>query len=172
MPILKIREYPDKTLKKKCVPVEGPDDDVKRLIGDMMETMYYYRGVGLAANQVGRNMRVCVVAILSDDDKKSVALVNPKITRKKGSEVCEEGCLSFPGIVYDVRRAAEIYVEALNADAMSVAFWASGLFARAIQHEIDHLDGKTFFDRLPIHKRFGAYYAYRAIKKSAQRAVR
>lgn len=167
MSVLKIREYPDKILKKKCRPVEVVDDSVKRLIDDMLEVMYARGGVGLAANQVGREVRVCVVDARGDGHKKPMALVNPKITRRKGRVVREEGCLSFPGVLADVRRAERIHVEALNADAMPVDFEASGMLSRVIQHETDHLDGKTFLDRLPLHKKLKAYYVYRALKKAA-----
>jgi peptide deformylase len=167
MSVFKIREYPDKILKKKCRPVEIVDDSVKRLIADMLEVMYAHGGVGLAANQVGRDARVCVVDVRGGGQKKPMALVNPKITLRIGRAVYEEGCLSFPGVLVDVRRYERIRVEALNVDAMPVDFEASGMLSRVIQHETDHLDGKTFFDRLPLHKKLKAYYVYRKLKKSA-----
>jgi peptide deformylase len=125
------------------------DDDIRQLIEDMLETMDAARGIGLAANQVGIAKRVAVV----DVDGDRFALVNPRIIESEGRDVAEEGCLSIPDIYADVTRPDRIVVEALDANGIPYRKEATGLKARAIQHEIDHLDGILFLDHLSLIKR-------------------
>jgi peptide deformylase len=125
------------------------DDEVRRLITDMFETMDAAKGIGLAANQVGIARRVAVVDV--EDDR--FALVNPRIVETEGREAAEEGCLSIPEIYADVSRPERIVVEALDANGAPFRKEATGLKARAIQHEIDHLDGILFLDHLSLIKR-------------------
>ena len=154
MAIRPVRIYGDPVLRMKAQAVGAVDDTVRRLIEDMRETMKAYQGVGLAANQVGVAQRVLVVDVpLESGERQEYALVNPVITRRSGSESGEEGCLSIPAIFEDVTRAQTIEVEALDADGRPLKFAAEGYLARALQHEVDHLDGVLFVDRLSALKR-------------------
>jgi len=119
------------------------DRSIHKLIDDMFETMYHANGVGLAAPQVGRSLRVVVI----DVGQGPLALINPKITASSGSATDVEGCLSIPGVTGKVTRAERVSVEALDPNGETVLFQADRLLARAVQHEIDHLDGILFIDR-------------------------
>ena len=137
-------------LRQRAHEVARYDDGVKALVADLYDTMHAAKGVGLAANQIGVARRVAVAAT----DEREVVLVNPVIIEAEGDEVAEEGCLSIPDIFADVGRAERVVVETLaeNGERQRVA--GTGLFARAIQHEIDHLDGILFLDRVgPIKRR-------------------
>lgn len=144
--VLKVRRYGDPILRRKAAPVESLTPEVKALIADMVETMYDQVGIGLAAPQVGIPLRIIVV----DDatGRGARPLMNPAITARRGSAVAEEGCLSIPGVFADVERAQWIRVAALDEDGAPVELEAQDLLARVIQHEIDHLDGILFIDRL------------------------
>lgn len=149
-----VRMYGDPVLRQRALPVAEVDDTVRELIADMRETMHAYHGVGLAGNQIGVLQRVLVIDIPVDDEKRvRVALVNPVIDRKEGTETGEEGCLSIPGLYEDVRRARQIRVRALDEHGKPIEFTAEGYLARAVQHEVDHLDGVLFVDRLSLLKR-------------------
>ena len=150
MPILEIKKYPLPSLKVKAKKVYGVTVDEKRILDDMAETMYLNQGVGLAATQVGIDRQLAVI----DVGEGLIKLVNPTITSKKGSAQMEEGCLSIPGIQVKIRRARGVSVSALNESGEPVNFTASGLFARAIQHEVDHLTGKLIIDYLNPLRRF------------------
>jgi peptide deformylase len=152
MAILQVLHYPDPRLRNKAQPVETVDDSVRKLIDDMFETMYEAPGIGLAATQVNVAKRVIVIDI-SNDKSQPLCLVNPVITRRDGSEVMEEGCLSVPGIYDEVERADEIEVQALDRNGQPFTMVSSGLLGVCIQHEIDHLDGKLFVDYLSEVKR-------------------
>jgi peptide deformylase len=136
-------------LRQHSVEVETVDDEVRRLIEDMFETMDAARGIGLAANQVGIGKRVAVVDV--EDDR--FAMVNPRIVETEGRAVAEEGCLSIPEIFADVTRPERVVVEAFDANGHPYRKEATGLKARAIQHEIDHLDGILFLDHLSLIRR-------------------
>jgi len=140
-------------LRQQSPPVTRVDDAVRQLVDDLFETMRAAKGVGLAANQVGVAQRVAVVDI-GDEDPPAIALINPVIV-DRGDEVetAEEGCLSIPDIFGDVERPAHIVVEALDRDGKRFRAEAHGYKARAIQHEIDHLDGILFLDHLSAVKR-------------------
>jgi len=140
-------------LRQKSPAVPKVDDAVRRLVDDLFETMRAAKGVGLAANQIGVARRVAVVDIGAEDPPPLV-LINPVIVeRGDDEETAEEGCLSIPEIFGDVTRAARIVVEALDQDGSRARVEASGYKARAIQHEIDHLDGILFLDHLSAVKR-------------------
>ena len=147
MALLKILVYPDPRLRKKALPVKSVNNEVRRLITDMAETMYEAPGIGLAATQVNTQKRVIVMDISEERDQLQV-LINPIINNKRGEIETEEGCLSVPGITAPVPRAEEITVTALNGDGQAIEFTANELMAVCIQHEIDHLDGKVFVDYL------------------------
>jgi peptide deformylase len=152
MAILDILHFPDERLRRRAEPVASVDDRVRKLIDDMLETMYDAPGIGLAAIQVNVAERVIVVDV-SDDRSQPLALVNPEITSLEGVEEMDEGCLSVPGIFEKVQRADVITVKALGRDGESFEMRAEGLLAVCIQHEIDHLDGKLFIDYLSELKR-------------------
>jgi peptide deformylase len=147
MAILNILHYPDERLHKVALPIESVDDEVRKLIDDMAETMYAAPGIGLAATQVDVHRRLIVVDV-SDDKSHLQALINPRIVAFDGVAKYEEGCLSVPGIYEEVERAKHIVVEALDRDGKPVRLDADGLLAICIQHEIDHLDGNVFVEKL------------------------
>ena len=149
---LEILEFPDERLRQKARPVEVVDDDIRRLLDDMLETMYAAPGVGLAATQVNVHKRVIVIDVSEDKDQ-PLCLINPEILERDGVEEQEEGCLSVPGIFEKVRRAERVKVRALDREGKPFELEADGLLAVCIQHEIDHLDGKLFVDHLSPLKR-------------------
>ena len=152
MAILEILHFPDARLRNVAKPVAQVDDSVRKLIDDMLETMYEAPGIGLAAIQVNQPRRVIVVDI-SEERNQPLALVNPEILEKHGEEQMEEGCLSVPGVYEPVQRAERVRVRALDRDGGAIEMDADGLLAVCIQHEIDHLDGKLFVDYLSNLKR-------------------
>ncbi len=147
MAILDILHYPDPRLREKAAPVEAIDDGLQRLIDDMLETMYNAPGIGLAATQVAVARRVLVLDVSEERDQPLV-LINPEILEHRGEEEMEEGCLSVPGYYDRVRRAEWIRFRALGRDGDPIEREVDGLLAVCIQHEIDHLDGKLFVDRV------------------------
>ena len=149
---LRILEFPDPRLRTRATPVAAVDDDLRRLIDDMFETMYAAPGIGLAATQVDVHKRLLVADVSPDRDAPHV-LINPEILEKDGVTVTDEGCLSVPGYYEEVERAEHIRVRFLDRDGEDVELEASGLLAVCIQHEIDHLDGKLFVDYLSEAKR-------------------
>ncbi len=152
MAILPILHFPDPRLRIKAQPVERVDDSVRKLVDDMLETMYEAPGIGLAAPQVNVSKRVIVIDI-SDDKSSPLCLINPEIIRRDGIEEMEEGCLSVPSIFEKVERARQVTVRFLDRDGKSVETAADELLAVCIQHEIDHLEGKLFVDYLSELKR-------------------
>ena len=147
---LKIITEGNPILRNKSQEIAEITPKIKQLILDMAETMQKDEGIGLAAPQIGQNIRLIVVNTASGP----LALINPKITWKSlRKEIEEEGCLSCPDTFGPVKRAKVIYVKALNKDNKNVSFRAQGLFARVIQHEVDHLDGILFFHRLSSFKK-------------------
>jgi len=181
MALLPILTYPDTELRKEAPEVDGVDDELRTLLDDMAETMYAAPGVGLAAIQVGRMVRALVMDLPEPDDEGRspgeavtpegeqlyglVALVNPRVVEASGEPISwEEGCLSVPGIFEEVKRPGRVRVEALDREGQPLVFEATGLPAVAVQHEIDHLDGVLFIDRLPPVKR-------RLVKKRIDKAI-
>ncbi|HKJ71030.1 MAG TPA: peptide deformylase [Gammaproteobacteria bacterium] len=152
MAVLEILHYPDERLRQHARPVEAVDDDVRRLIDDMLETMYAARGVGLAAPQVDRHLRLLIMDV-SEDQVQPLALVNPEIVAASGEQEGDEGCLSLPGVYEPVTRAAEITARFTDRDGSPREEVFTGLAARCVQHELDHLDGKLFVDYLSRLKR-------------------
>ena len=169
MAVRPVRIWPDPVLSEVAKPVAAVDAHVRALIADLFDTMYAENGIGLAANQVGVSSRILVLDL---DPKKQaetdpevaeelaswnwqgpVALVNPKIVEAHGEIVWEEGCLSVPGITDNIKRKERVIVDALDRQGEPLRIEASGLFAVAIQHELDHLNGKVFVDYLSRLKR-------------------
>jgi len=146
--------YPDPVLLKPTRPVERFDDELRELLRDMADTMYAVSGVGLAANQVGVPLRVFVADLSAGESREALkAFVNPVIVGRRGSQLGEEGCLSFPDVTLDVERAQGVTVEALDSEGRPFSFDAEGLLARAVEHECEHLDGQVFLRHLSAIKR-------------------
>ena len=147
MAIRIIREEGDEILKKISKPVDVIDDKIKELVKDMLETMHHYNGVGIAAVQVGILKRVIVIH--TDYEKEEpIVLINPVIIGQKGEQTVEEGCLSFPNKFAKVIRTEEDTVEALNENGKKFKITGKGLLAQALSHEIDHLNGEVFIDKI------------------------
>ena len=152
MTTLNILHYPDPRLRNVARPVKQVDDAIRKLMDDMLETMYAAPGIGLAATQVNVDKRVIVIDV-SEDKSEPLYLINPEILDFEGKEEMEEGCLSVPGVYEMVQRADQIRIRALDRDGQSLEMEANGLLAVCIQHEIDHLEGKLFVDYLSQLKR-------------------
>jgi len=150
---LEIKIYPDPALRRKARQVARAGNDERKLAYDMIETMRSANGVGLAAPQVGIAKRIIVVEDTEGGNRHALTLINPRITRKSGRLKFCEGCLSLPGVTSDVIRPEFITVESLNLDGDTLKINAGGLLARIIQHEIDHLDGIMFIDKIGFLKR-------------------
>lgn len=173
MSVLKIEMLGAEVLRRPAVEVEEIDDELRRLIRDMFETMYDAEGIGLAGPQIGVDRRVIVVDV-REEGSTPLALVNPRIAESaKETEKAEEGCLSIPGVAGVVERPGRVVVEALTESGEAVRIEADGLLGRCLQHEIDHLDGVLFIDRLSPLKRNLVLKRYRALvadeEKKAQR---
>jgi len=155
MALLPILEFPDPRLRTVAAPVDPAwlaEAATQRLLDDMFQTMYEAPGIGLAASQVDVHRRFMVIDV-SEDKSRPLVFVNPQISARSGEQVCQEGCLSVPGIFADVSRSEAITVQALDRSGAAFEMDADGLLAVCIQHEIDHLDGKLFVDYLSPLKR-------------------
>lgn len=149
MALIEIVKYPEKILQEKTSKVTGLDSSVHKLIDDMIETMYAAPGIGLAANQVGINKQVAVIDISGPDEKSDlIVLINPEITHLSDVIEIEEGCLSVPGYTTIVQRAKKVNVKCLDRDGKEISIEADDLLSRALQHEIDHLNGMLIIDRI------------------------
>jgi peptide deformylase len=138
--------YGEPILRKKTKPVEKVSWQEKQLFDEMLKMMHQAKGIGLAANQVGIDKRMCVVCV----GDRVLKLANPRILKRKGMNIFEEGCLSLPNVTVKVKRAKEIVCEAINENNGLIRFEAKELLARAIQHEVDHLMGKLIIDHVPL----------------------
>ena len=152
MNILSILEFPDDRLRKKAAIVKTVDDKIRKLVDDMLETMYKSHGVGLAATQVNVHQRIVVIDVSEEKDA-PLCLINPEIIEKDGVRESEEGCLSVPGFYEKVTRAEHIIVSALNREGEPFEFDARDLLAVCVQHELDQLNGKLFVDYISPLKR-------------------
>ncbi len=154
MSVLPVRIYGDPVLRERARDVTSVDGALRQLIADMRETMHAYGGVGLAANQVGVAQRLLVVDVPVEENARARhALINPVVKRRSGSVSGEEGCLSVPGLWEDVTRAERLVVAGLDEEGRAIELDIEGYLARAIQHEMDHLEGVLFVDRLSALKR-------------------
>ena len=147
MALLPILHYPDPRLHKVAAPVKRVDDKIRKIIKDMADTMYAAPGIGLAATQVDVHLRIIVIDITETRDQLQV-FINPEIISAEGEAECEEGCLSVPGIFEKVTRAAKVKVSALDEHGTKRQLEADGLLAVCIQHEMDHLIGRVFVEKL------------------------
>ncbi len=165
MAIRPILTYPDPRLREPAKPVDTFDEELKVLVADMAETMYDAPGCGLAANQIGVDKRVFVIDVADEDEPSDLKVfVNPEIVSKDGNQSWREGCLSFPGVSEEVKRAKTVVVRAQDAEGNAFQLEADGLLAVAIQHENDHLDGVLMIDKFNALKR-------RMIGKKVARSV-
>ena len=151
MAIRKILKYPDPLLAQVSVEVTSFDRDLQNLVNDMFETMYEAEGIGLAAPQIGVLQRVVTIDL--GDEGEPLTLVNPEIIKTEGTIDSEEGCLSIPGFRDNIMRRGKVIVKACNIKGEPIQFEAQELLSRCVQHEIDHLDGILFIDRLSRLKR-------------------
>jgi peptide deformylase len=143
-----IIEYPHPTLRHKSKPVRRVDAALRETVQEMFRQMYEAEGIGLAANQVDLPYRLFIANLRDRGDNLELCFINPVVSAPKGSEEAEEGCLSLPGIYAPVRRPAQVTVSAYNLAGEEIRWEVDGLLARVIQHEVDHLDGVLFIDRL------------------------
>lgn len=151
MPLRPILRFPDPRLKKIAAPVTKIDDSIRRLAGDLAETMYEAPGIGLAATQVDVHLRVIAIDASETRDQLLV-IINPELVESDGVQVGEEGCLSVPGIYDKVERAERVVVRYLDLDGNKKSISADGLLAVCLQHEMDHLDGRVFVEHLSLLK--------------------
>lgn len=153
MAILEIKKFKSPVLRKGCEEVENITSQIEELVFDMVETMKKNRGVGLAAPQVGESKRVVVIQP-NPRKQEFLAVINPKIIKKsKEEDLLEEGCLSFPDIFINISRPREIEIEALDIKGNKIKMQAKGFLSHVFQHEIDHLNGVLFFDRLGLFEK-------------------
>lgn len=145
MAVIQVRLFPDPVLRQKAKRVKGIDGLVRGLIDDMIETMRAYSGVGLAAPQIGVPLRVVVIEI---PEEEVITLINPEIIKKKGERIIEEGCLSLPGYKGEVKRSQTVKVKGQDRQGREIRLKAEELLAQALEHEIDHLNGILYIDRL------------------------
>lgn len=146
MAIRIVREDGDEILRKKSREVEEVNDKIREILDDMVETLHSYNGVGLAGPQIGILKRLVVIDLY--DEKGPIKLVNPRIIKQKGEQEVEEGCLSFPNKFAKIIRPAEVTIEALDENGKKIKIKGEGLLAQAISHELDHLDGILFVDKI------------------------
>jgi peptide deformylase len=153
MAYMQIKTYPDPVLRKVCKPIETINDEMVTLCNDMIETMRLAQGAGLAANQVGVSIRLIVLDPRTKKDDKSIILINPVIIEQDSEEITEEGCLSLPKFYEFVKRAKRVFVTGINVKGEPFKMEYDGFMARAVQHELDHLNGVLLIDHLsPVKK--------------------
>lgn len=155
MAIRRICKYGEKILSKKTSKLDykSVKDSLPSVLKDMIDTMRAVKGIGLAANQIGLDMNLAVIEIPDEKKETLIVLINPEISEKSGEIYEEEGCLSFPGLFAKIKRYSKVKVKALNEKGLPIEVNGEGLLAKALQHEIDHLNGITFIDKLPLMTR-------------------
>lgn len=168
MPILRITKHGETVLKKVSPPVDydAIKKDLPKLLKDMWATMYSVKGVGLAAPQIGINIRLAIIDVRPEGKRSQLVLINPEIVSRSGSLYEEEGCLSLPGLYAHITRHSEARIKALDADGNPYEMSGEGLLARAFQHEIDHLDGKLFIDHLDFNNKLKVMGILKDLRKS------
>lgn len=167
MTILRITKHGEKVLKTASAPVDyaAIKSELPKLLKNMWATMYSVKGVGLAAPQIGLNIRLCVIDVRPEGKSQKLTLINPEIVKKEGRLEEEEGCLSLPGVYAKIRRFSKARVRALNARGEPYELDGEGLLARAFQHEVDHLDGKLFIDHLDFENKLKVLSIVKDLKK-------
>jgi peptide deformylase len=164
---LEVLKYGNPILRKKAVEIKEITEEIKALCKDMFEAMYSVSGVGLAAPQVGHSIRLCIIDV-SKDKNTPIVMINPKIIEASNKILMEEGCLSFPGFYESVKRFENISAQYMDLKGVQRTIKASGFLAKAIQHEIDHLDAKLFIDYMDSWKRKNLEKEIRRKKKAGQ----
>ncbi len=166
MPVLRVTKHGERVLKTPCPTADFATiaPSLPALLKDMWATMHAARGIGLAAPQIGLNMRVAVIDVRPEGKSQRLVLINPEIIMIEGEQKEEEGCLSIPGIYAQLTRAARVRIRALDGEGKPWEMTGTGLLARAFQHEIDHLDGKLYVDRLPFEERLKILDAIKSAK--------
>ncbi len=172
MAVLPIRLYGDPILREKCKSVDGIDKGVQELAQNLKDTVDAAEGLGLAAPQIGIPLRVIVVVEVDQERRKHHIVINPEIVSMCGEQVGEEGCLSIPGIYEKVKRPQGVVVRGVDEGGREVTIEAAGIIARAFAHEIDHLDGVLFIDRIGFVRRSLLRGKLSAIKKKAKEMLR
>ena len=170
MTVLPVHLLGSPPLRERATEVGTVDAGVRQLVQDLLDTMRAYRGVGIAANQVGITRRVAVVQ--TSEEEEPLVLIDPQVIETEDEATDEEGCLSIPDIYADVTRPARVVVETTTLDNQRIQVAATDLKARAIQHEIDHLDGIIFFDRLSALKRRLMMRKWKASRKGETSVIR
>lgn len=168
MAIQKIVKHGHPALRKKCKPVTEINKEIRRLIKDMFDTMYAAPGIGLAANQIGVDLSLAVIDIQPNGNRAPIVLINPKIVSTRGMLFEEEGCLSIPGLAAKIQRFARTKAEAIDENGVPMIYEGQGLFSRALQHEIDHLNGKFYIDHIPLIERVPIQAEIRKLKKTKE----
>lgn len=172
MPRLSLRHYPDPVLRQRAEPVDLKDPALPGLVQDLFEAMYAAEGVGLAANQVGLRKRVAVIDTSGGQDPAArLVLINPELLGVQGEVEEDEGCLSFPGMRAKARRGERARVRAFGLDGQPFELEAGGLLGKALQHEVDHLNGRLFIDHLPLAQRALVEGRLKQMKKDAAKAA-
>ena len=167
-----IRLYGDPVLREECAPVAEVGDDVRELVRNLLDSVIEAEGLGLAAPQIGVTKRVIVVVEPPAEEKKYLAVINPEIVSACGEESAEEGCLSVPGIYEKVKRPQSVVVSGLDESGKKMTVEATGMMARAFCHEIDHLDGVMFVDRIGMVRKGLLKGKLGAIKKRAKELLK
>lgn len=168
MAVLEIRKYPDVVLRERAISVSEIKPYHQKLIDDMIETMYAAPGIGLAAPQIGVSERIVVIDIAPEGKSNLIVLINPEIITHEGEIESEEGCLSLPGFVGNIKRFEKVIVKGLDREGREFTVTGEGLLSRALQHEIDHLNGTLILDRVSFLKR--EFYR-KKLKKEAVRGA-
>ena len=167
--VREIVKFGSRVLRQKCALVAQVDSEIERLVEDLFDSMRQAEGVGLAAPQIGVLKRVIVVDVSAQEpDRPPLTLINPRIVDATGSVVAEEGCLSLPELYGEVKRSTEVEIEALDIKGEMFQFRADGFYSRALQHEVDHLDGKLFVDYISPLKRQLMRGALKRLKKEGE----
>ena len=166
MPARRVTKHGERALKTPCSPVDfaALKSELPALLKDMWDTMAAARGVGLAAPQIGLSLRLAVIDVKPEGKAQRLVLINPVLLSSEGEQKKEEGCLSLPGVYAKLSRAARVRVRALDEHGEPWEMAGTGLLARAFQHEIDHLDGKLYVDRLPFEERLQVLDVVKGVK--------
>jgi peptide deformylase len=168
MALVDIKVYGDPILRKKAKEVKKIDSKVANLVCDLVDTLYYYKGVGLAAPQIGVGKRVIVVDV-SEKRNELIVLINPVVVAEEGEELREEGCLSLPGINAEVLRPKRVVVKGLNLKGEEIELSNDGFLARVLLHEIDHLNGILFIDRIEKRKKKELLRELKKLRKASKK---
>jgi len=166
-----VLKYGNKALRRKSVRVENIDSTIRQLANDMLAAMRTQNGLGLASEQIGRNEAICVIDVPVEEtcgNEMPLIMVNPEITSSEGEQQAQEGCLSFPGLYVKVKRAAQVTAGFTDLDGRQQTISADGLLARAIQHEMDHLNGKLLVDRMSAVQQVANAGKLKRLKKESR----